>query len=138
MEPDTDEMDANRSMRWHRLGLWIAAIVVVTGAGVFLGIHYLATDSGVSACKRIAAKMTATDNGRPWPLDAHARADFAGSGHARLRDAGTTMADFLGDAARTDYQAPGFDDTVVTDYTELSAACADSGVTMPPLGFPGD
>jgi hypothetical protein len=120
------------------LSLILIAVFAVAGGAVALGVHYLSPDSGVAACKRIAAKMIATDNGRPWPLDRDARADFAGSGYADIRSTGTAMADFLKDANSGGSDAPGFDDTVVTDYANLSHACGDHGVTMPPLGFPGD
>jgi hypothetical protein len=123
-----------RSRRW----LVLVAVVVLAGVGAAVGWRFLSTDSGVAACRTIAARMIATDNGQPWPLDRNARADFAGSRYAGLRTAGTTIVDFLVEADRTGFSAPTFEDTLVTDYTNLSAACARHGVTMPPLGFPGD
>jgi hypothetical protein len=132
-------MDAPTPRR--RRGLWFAVIIVIVvaaGGAVALALNHRSTDSGVTACQAIATRMIGTDNGHPWPLNKDARADFAGSRFADVRSAGTAMADFLNDPSHTDFEAPDLQDTVISDYTNLSHACGNHGVTMPPLGFPGD
>lgn len=132
MEPPAPSARPSTGRRWLILG----TALVVVGGGVFVGLRLLLADTGITACKTMAAYQS--PNGVPGPTGPGIRADFAGSRYADLRTAGTAMIDLLNDPTTpyNDYIQSAA--TMLADYQNLTKACANHGVTLPPGGVYGD
>lgn len=123
----------------------VAAVAVFAGTStVLLGVFGNvgpAKDTGVAACQSFADKAKSGKQESTSKITAdeyHQLRDvFAHSRYGDLRDAGTKFVDVvwqlsqLGDDAG--FAALGFIGPLMSDYASLTGACANHGVTLPPL-----
>jgi hypothetical protein len=103
----------------------------------------ISTDSGISACKRMAENVGKDDgDDTPWTEADYfaARAPFESSKHADIKVAGTNIVDAVYELEKA--ADPNNDDlgsamvalnTVQTRWAGLQTACANHGVTVPAL-----
>jgi hypothetical protein len=110
----------------------------------------LVADSGVQSCKSIAAGRSASPTASAstdaatttMTADQYrtVRAQFSHSRYADLRTAGTHFVDLVWQAAGATDGSDGLGAALallgplVSAYSDLSGACANHGVVLPPLG----
>jgi hypothetical protein len=121
----------------------LAIFAVVLGGALWLSGAWAnvgpATDSGVSACKKMVENMDdgRADNAKWTEADYFAaRAPFESSKHADLRVAGTNLVDTIWKSEQTvDDEslggALGLMSTLQTQMSQLQIACGNHGVAVP-------
>ena len=140
----------DRRTRWIAAGVGaalVAVLIVVLGWAGIGPASPLHADSGVQACKDVAAGDDAGDT-RPNAGDVTMspddyrwiRGQFQGSRFADIRGSGTHFVDVVWQIGRMfssggDPLAPAiaYAGEVFSAYSDLSGACANHGVTLPPL-----
>jgi hypothetical protein len=143
LEPQPPKPSLWQRIARHKL-LTVAVVVVVLAGGSAVAYSALREDSGVAACKAMAARANSTTTNTEFTAKdyQHTRKLFADSGDAAIRTNGTKLIDAAWQASKTtDDNAFGMLALVgsMTDaYTGLTGACASHGVTLPPLSSIAD
>ncbi len=148
--PAEDER-LDRRTRWIAAGVGaalVAVLIVVLGWAGVGPASRLHADSGVRACKDVATGDTAggtRSNAGDVTMSQddyrRIRGQFQGSRFADLRGSGTHFVDLVWQIGRM-LRAGGdpltsaiaYGGEVFSAYSDLSGACANHGVTLPPLG----
>lgn len=128
-------------------GLVLLAIFAVMFGGVVLlskafGSDSVSTDSGVSACKKMAENVGKNDGeNEVWGEAEYqaARMPFESSKHADIKVAGSNIVDTIWQMEKQSRSEQDLGGalvtltTVQTQWAALQTACANHGVTVPPL-----
>ncbi|HEY2793709.1 MAG TPA: hypothetical protein VGJ28_15200 [Micromonosporaceae bacterium] len=141
--PPPDFEQERRATRLVMLVCSALVLLVLLGGVVTLIVGHFRTDGGVNECKTLATSIK-TGNGAPTSSGTfdekayHALRDpFNDSRYSDLRTAGTRLADEIWQLAGNGRQ-PTISDLgtlaqVEATYGDLVSACANHGVTLPPL-----
>lgn len=149
-DPILKKAKRNRKIKRNLAGgaVLLAIFLVMMGALVFLtdsfGSEVISKDSGVSACEKMAenvGKKNVKGGTDPWgePEYQAAMLPFESSKHADIKVAGTNMVTTIYNLEK---QSNNDEDlggalvtlsTIQTQWGQLQTACANHGVTVPPL-----
>jgi hypothetical protein len=122
----------------HKLLTAAVVAVVLAGSGA-VAYSALREDSGVAACKAMAARTNSTTTNTEFTAKDYQRTRklFADSDDAAIRTNGTKLIDAAWQASKTTdnnaFSVLALVGSMTDAYTGLTGACASHGVTLPPL-----
>lgn len=119
-------------------GIMFGGVILISKA---FGSASGSTDSGVAACKRMAENVGKSNKNETWgePEYHAARMPFESSSHADIKVAGTNIVDTIWQMEKQSKDEENLGGalvtltTVQTQWAALQTACANHGVTVPPL-----
>lgn len=149
-DPILKKAKRNRKIKRNLAGgaVLLAIFLVMMGALVFFtdsfGSEVISKDSGVSACEKMAenvGKKNVKGGDKTWgePEYQAAMLPFENSQHADIKVAGTNMVTTIYNLEKQSNNVENLGgalvtlSTIQTQWGQLQTACANHGVTVPPL-----